>query len=126
MIEVEQTHWAGKPVSGSDRPSPIVVKFVKYKDRLMILQRAKYLKGSKMYINEDYTDAVHHKRKDLMPKLKAARDRGDIAFLRHDKLMIHPCIWTALIHMTLMSISLADLTESLIHVTTIMKMNFIC
>ena len=73
-IEVEGAHRAGKPVSGSVRPRPIIVKFVKYKDRSMILQRAKYLKGSKIYINEDYTDAVHQERKDLMPKLKAARD----------------------------------------------------
>lgn len=57
----------------------------------MILQRAKCLKGSMSYINEDYTDAVRQKRKELMPKLRAARDRGDITFLRHDRLIIYPC-----------------------------------
>jgi len=52
MIKVEQAHRAGKPVSVSDRPRPIVVKFGKYKYRSMILQRAKYLKGPKIDINK--------------------------------------------------------------------------
>lgn len=39
-IEVERAHRTGKPVSGSDRPRSIVVKFLRYKDRSAILQRA--------------------------------------------------------------------------------------
>lgn len=83
-IEVEQAHRTGKPVLGSDRPRPIVVKSA-------VLQRANSLRETKIYINEDYTDPVRLKRKELLPKLRAARDRGDIAFLRQDKLIIHPC-----------------------------------
>ena len=64
MIEVERAHRAGKPVSRGNRPRPIVVKFVKYKDRSMILQRVKCLKGSMIYINEDYTDADDRKEKN--------------------------------------------------------------
>lgn len=67
-----------------------VVKFEKYEDRARILQKAKYLKGTKIYINEDFTDDVIQKRKELLPKLKAARDRGEIAYLRHDKLSLSP------------------------------------
>ena len=87
-VEVERAHRAGKP--GGDRPRPIVVKLLRYKDRESILQRTKSLKGSKIYINEDFTDTVRRKRKELMPELRAARGRGDIAYLRYDKLIIHP------------------------------------
>lgn len=87
-VEVERAHRAGKP--GGDRPRSIMVKLLRYKDRETILQRTKSLKGSKIYINEDFTDAVRRRRKELMPELRAARGRGDIAFLRHDKLIIHP------------------------------------
>lgn len=87
-IEMERAHRTGKP--GGDRPRPIVVKLLRYKDRTAILQRTKNLKGSKIYINEDFTDAVRRKRKELMPELRAARERGDIAYLRQDKLIIHP------------------------------------
>ena len=88
-VEVERAHRTGKP-GGGDRPRPVVVKLLRFKDREAILQRAKSLRGTNIYINEDFTDAVRRKRKDLMPELKAARQRGDIAYLRYDKLVIHP------------------------------------
>lgn len=87
-VEVERAHRTGKP--GGDRPRPIVVKFLMRKDRTEILQRTRNLKGSRIYINEDFTEAVRRKRKELMPDLRAARERGDIAYLRQDKLIIHP------------------------------------
>ena len=87
-VEVERAHRAGKP--GGERPRPIVVKFLRHKDRTSILQRTKALKGTRIFINEDFTESVRQKRKELMPELRAARERGDIAYLRHDKLVIHP------------------------------------
>ncbi|KAK7926327.1 hypothetical protein WMY93_008637 [Mugilogobius chulae] len=89
-VEVERAHRTGKSSGGGDRARPIVVKLLRYKDRQSILQRAKLLKGSKIFINEDFTDAVRRKRRDLMPELRAARERGDIAYLRFDKLIVHP------------------------------------
>ena len=87
-VEVERAHRTGKP-GGGDRPRPIAVKLLRYKDREAILQRAKSLRGTKIFINEDFTDAVRQKRKELMPKLRAAREKGDIAYLRYDKLVVH-------------------------------------
>ncbi len=43
-----------------------------------------------MYINEDFSDAVQLKRKELLPKLKVARERGDKVSLKYDKLVIMP------------------------------------
>ncbi len=88
-VEVERAHRVGKPREG-DKPRPVVIKLLRYKDRDAILQRAKSLKGTRIFINEDYTDTVRRKRKELMPELRAARERGDIAYLRNDKLIIHP------------------------------------
>ena len=79
-IEMERAHYAGK--SEGDRPRPIVMRFLKYKDRSSILQRTKALKASRIYINEDFTEAVGKRRKKLMPELKAAHKRGDTAYLR--------------------------------------------
>lgn len=59
-IEMERAHRTGKP--GADRPRPIVVKFLRNKDRSTILQHTKDLKGTKIYLNEDYTDAISKKR----------------------------------------------------------------
>ena len=89
-IDIERAHRTGKPAANNTRPRPIVVKFLRFKERSAVLQRAKNLKGTNIYINEDYTDAVRMRRKELLPKLKEARERGEIAFFRYDKLIIRP------------------------------------
>lgn len=72
-IEVERAHRTGKPAMG-EQPRPIVVKFLRHKDRSAVLQRAKNLKGTKVFINEDYTDSVRQKRRELMTKLRVAHE----------------------------------------------------
>ena len=54
----------------------------------MILQRAKYLKGSKIDINEDYTDAVRQKKKRRNASVEScSRQRGH-RFSPYDQLII--------------------------------------
>lgn len=55
---MERVHCMGNPLSSSDRPRSMVVKFLSNKDKLAVLQRAKSLRGTKIFINEDYTEAV--------------------------------------------------------------------
>ena len=63
-IEVERTHRTGKPNTfPGDRPRPIVVKFLSFKDKVAVLERAKNLRGKHIFLNEDYPEAVHQKRK---------------------------------------------------------------
>ena len=88
---IERAHRTGNPSGYSGkRPRPIMIKFLRYKDKMDVLGKAKDLKGTKIYVNEDYTEAVRLKRKELIPAMKAARERGDIAYIRHDKLIVHP------------------------------------
>lgn len=89
-MEIERAHRMGKPTTNGERPRPIIAKLFKYKDKLAIMENANKLKGSNIFINEDYTEAVRLRRKELLPDMKAARARGDIAYLRHDKLVVHP------------------------------------
>ncbi|KAI8514789.1 hypothetical protein Bbelb_073800 [Branchiostoma belcheri] len=88
-IEIERSHRNGK-FQEDGRPRPIVVKLLRYKDKEVIMQRAKNLKGSNIFINEDFSDAVRQKRKELLPEMRAQRERGNIAFLRFDRLVVHP------------------------------------
>ncbi|XP_019625427.1 PREDICTED: uncharacterized protein LOC109470791 [Branchiostoma belcheri] len=80
-IKIERAHRNGKP---GDRPRPIVVKLLRYKDKQNILRQAKMLKGTP----EDFSDKIRQKRKDLQPALRAARERGQVAYIRFDKLVI--------------------------------------
>ena len=88
-IEMEHVHRSGKPPGQGGKPGPIVVTFLRYKDRLAVLENAKYLRGSNIYINEDFSETVRQRRKELIPAMKEARLRGDITYLRYDKLITH-------------------------------------
>ncbi|CAH3133375.1 unnamed protein product [Porites lobata] len=58
-------------------------------DREAAFKAKKKLRGTNMFVNEDYSDRVIKKRTELMPKLKEARRKNQRAFLRFDKLVIY-------------------------------------
>lgn len=65
-----------------------MVRFLK--DKLAVLDEARNLKSSGIFINEDFPEAVQQKKKALLPAMKAARETGDIAYLSYNKLIVHP------------------------------------
>lgn len=88
---IEKVHRIGKFKSAnSTRPRPIMVRFQSHKDKKQVMDKAKCLKGTKIFLNDDYPESVRQKRRELIPAMKAARDRGEIAFLRYDKLITYP------------------------------------
>ena len=64
-----------------------MVKFLRFKDNVAVLERAKNLRGTYIFLNKDYPEAVCQKRKNLIPAMKAARACGDIAYTRYDRLI---------------------------------------
>ena len=89
LIEIERAHRVGK-YDPTGRPRSIVAKLLRFKDKEEIFKRSKNLKGTNIYINEDFSESVRQKRKDLLPQLKAERQKGNIAYLKFDKLVVHP------------------------------------
>ena len=62
-FEIERAHRAGKKSRHQTRT--IVCKLLQFKDKQNILRKAKLLKGTKIFINEDYClDTVEY-RKEL-------------------------------------------------------------
>jgi hypothetical protein len=87
--KVECAHMTGKPTPGQgDRPRLIVV-FLVFKDKVEFLERAKNLRGMYIFLNEDYPEAGHQNRKELIPAMKATRAHGDIAYIRYDRFIVH-------------------------------------
>ena len=69
-IEVECAHRTGKPTTGpGDRPRTILVMFLRFKDKVSVLERAKNTRGTYIFLNENYPEAVRQKRKELIPEL---------------------------------------------------------
>ena len=70
-----------------------MVKFLRFKDKVAVLERAKNLRGTYIFLNEDYPEAVRQKRKELIPAMKAARAHADIAYICYGRLIAHPPSW---------------------------------
>lgn len=88
-VEVERAHRMGETTVGG-RHRSIIVKFFRWKDKEDVMARANKLRGSNIYLNEDYSEAVRLRRKELIPIMKAERAKGNIAYIRYNKLIVHP------------------------------------
>ena len=66
----------------------IVVKFAQYKDRELVLAAAKKKRPRGIYVNEDFSQRIMARRKELLPKMMKAREEGKIAYPSFDKLVI--------------------------------------
>ena len=76
-------------LTSTAKPRPVIVKFLRFKDRELIFSEAmKKLKSTPYRVSEDFTKRIRELRKKLMPFLKEARDDGKRAFIRFDKLII--------------------------------------
>ncbi|XP_072174589.1 uncharacterized protein [Diadema setosum] len=78
-IEFQRAHRVNATgITG--RPRPIIARFLRYKDRTIVMQNAKNLKGTSMYITEDLPKRVRDLRREQMPAMRAARAAGKLAY----------------------------------------------
>ena len=61
-METERAHRSGKPHGQGEKPRLIVVKFLRNKDKLYVLEKVKHLKGTNIFVNEDYSESVQLKQ----------------------------------------------------------------
>lgn len=83
---------------GKYRPQqkrPILVKLTKESTRRTVLKNAKKLKGTDIWIDEDYPREVQEERRRLMPRMKEARENGCKAIVKYNKLIINGEVHTA-------------------------------
>lgn len=71
-----------------ERPRPIRVIFAKSKVRDTVISKRKALKGSKIFISENFPKEVLETRKALLPEVKKLREEGKTAFIKYDKIIV--------------------------------------
>ena len=89
-IIIERAHRARKTKYGKKDPlRTIVCKLLSYKDNVKVLQNCKKLKGSHIYINEDFCQATLQYRKELWKEVKRLREEEDkIAYLQYRSVVV--------------------------------------
>ena len=89
---IERAHRVGRKRVSTDssKPRVVIAKFLNYKTREAVMANKKKLKGSNIYVREDFSEPVLEKRRRLIPQMQEARRDGKIAFLRYNKLITFP------------------------------------
>lgn len=85
-VDVDEVKRLGRPEA--DKQRPVLVKLTATNRKFEILKKAKGLKGSNVWIDEDYSKEIQEERKLLIPILKEARSKGHKAQLKYNKLVI--------------------------------------
>ena len=86
-LQIERAHRTGAPTT-TQRERTIVVKFASFKDRDTIIRAARTVKPKGFFFDEDFSQRVISRRKELLPDMREARERGKIAYLSFDKLVV--------------------------------------
>lgn len=73
----------------ADKNRPTVVEFINYKLRTDILANSKKLKGTGIFITNDYTPEDYEKHKILIAHLKTARSNNHHAVIKNNVLIIN-------------------------------------
>lgn len=84
--DIDEVRRIGKPRDGVIRP--ILLKLTTINKKWEILGQSKKLRGTDIWVDEDYTKEVIEERKILYPQVKMARENGHRAFIKHNKLII--------------------------------------
>ena len=66
-----------------NRPRKIVLRLANFKDKNIILKNVNKLKGSDVYINEDFSRETTELRKKLWEEVKQLRSEGKFAYLNY-------------------------------------------
>ncbi|KOB75043.1 Endonuclease-reverse transcriptase [Operophtera brumata] len=83
--EVNKIYRIGNTIKG-DKPRPVLLSFVNGWKKSEVMKNKSYLKD--LYVTEDYSKEVLEKRKALVPKLTEEINKGNIAYLKYDKLIV--------------------------------------
>ena len=88
-INIAAAHRIGKYKS-QDKNRDVLVKFRTHDERDMVFRKKVNLKGQNIFIKEDFCKETLDIRKNLLPKLKEARNEGKVAFIKYRELVIKP------------------------------------
>lgn len=89
-IGIERAHRMGTHAEGprARQSRKIVCKFTLFKDRESVRRKRVELEGTRFYLHEQFPPEVAAKRRQLVPKLRQAKQEGKNAWIAYDTLYI--------------------------------------
>ncbi|XP_065683504.1 protein unc-13 homolog C-like [Hydra vulgaris] len=84
-IEIERAHRTGQKKNG--KPRTIVLNLQRYEDKVKILKELHRIKGTNIFVNEDFSLETVAIRKKLFTDVKQRRLNGENVAVRYDKII---------------------------------------
>ena len=84
--KIERTHRRSSRqnnTNNGNNPQTIMCSLVRYKEKVKILQKVKKLRGTNIFIKENFSRETMELRKQLWKEVKAHRDKGRVSYLSH-------------------------------------------
>ena len=101
-IEFQRVHRLGKPNNSSDKPRPIIARFLRYSDKEMVMDQArkelKRQEDKQFSVFDDIPKELYEIRKSQMKKFKEARGKGCTVYFsktQPDKFFVNGKVITA-------------------------------
>ena len=93
-LVIERAHRVGnrprKRDDGAEEPRPIVAKFQSWKQKEMVLKKAREVKPQNIKFLADFSQLTLNRRRDQVPELIKAREAGHTAYFVADRLIVKP------------------------------------
>ena len=80
--DIERAHRIGKLHDWKRKPRQIIVKFARYKIKEKIWSQRAKLKGSNLWLSEDFPPRIREERKKLMPAFLSARKNKAVKIVK--------------------------------------------
>lgn len=84
--QIERVHRLGKPRTGYTRP--IILKLSNFGEKFVVLKNASKLKGSNVFITEDFSSRIRHIRKRIWEASLPFRNDGSVVKVKYDHAFI--------------------------------------
>ncbi|XP_045783435.1 uncharacterized protein LOC123879653 [Maniola jurtina] len=85
-----EIEFMGRKGKKSSKTRPVMITLTTLGKKIEILKNKKLLEKTNYYIKEDYPPKVLEIRKELQEKVKVEKEKGNIAYIKYDKLIILP------------------------------------
>lgn len=86
-LESQEITYVKRIGTQSDKSRPVLISLTTTWKKHLILRNKRNL-PTNVYIKEDFSKEVLEIRKQLQPKVEAEREKGNVAFIKYDKLIV--------------------------------------
>jgi len=87
-MAIVRCHRLGSKRADSSKPRTLIAKFHWYGDRMVVWEARQKLKGSNIFINEDFPQEIQQRRQVLRPVMRKAKELNMSASLKVDNLIL--------------------------------------